>query len=145
MKTIQISLKAGERIYINGAVMRADRKVKLEFLNDVTFLLENHVMLSENATTPLKQLYFIVQTMLIDPTCSSGLRGMYRHSSDMLKATLENEVLLNGLRLIDDLMQSGRTFAALKEIRALFPIEREILDRIAPDSAAAAVCEQEVA
>ena len=65
--TLRISLKSGERIFINGAVLRVDRKVALEFLNDVTFLLENHVLQLEDATTPLRQLYFIAQMMLINP------------------------------------------------------------------------------
>ena len=39
MSTIQISLRAGQRIFVNGAVIRADRKVTLELLNDATFLL----------------------------------------------------------------------------------------------------------
>lgn len=126
-KTIQISLKAGEKIFVNGAVMRTDRKVKLEFLNDVTFLLENHVMLSEHATTPLKQLYFIVQTMLIDPPAAPALKDMFQQSSDAMKDTLDNETLINGLINIDDLIEGGRTFAALKEIRALFHVEDAIL------------------
>ena len=43
-QTLRITLKANEKIYINGAVIRADRKVSLELLNDVQFLLENHVL-----------------------------------------------------------------------------------------------------
>ena len=77
--TLRISLKSGERIFINGAVLRVDRKVALEFLNDVTFLLENHVLQPEDATTPLKQLYFIAQMILSTrkvrnsrPTCSAS-------------------------------------------------------------------------
>ena len=41
---MNITLRAGERIYINGAVLRVDRKATLELLNDATFLLETHVM-----------------------------------------------------------------------------------------------------
>ena len=41
--SFKIFLKANERIFINGAVIRVDRKVSLELLNDVQFLLENHV------------------------------------------------------------------------------------------------------
>lgn len=47
--TLRISLKSGERIFVNGAVLRVDRKVAVEFLNDVTFLLENHVLQPEDA------------------------------------------------------------------------------------------------
>ena len=42
--TLKITLKPNEKLYINGAVIRADRKVSLEFLNDVQFLLEAHVL-----------------------------------------------------------------------------------------------------
>ena len=41
---MNITLRAGERFFINGAVIRIDRKASIELLNDVTFLLENHVM-----------------------------------------------------------------------------------------------------
>ena len=41
---MQIHLKKGEKLYVNGAVIRADHRCSLEFLNNVTFLLENHVM-----------------------------------------------------------------------------------------------------
>ena len=62
---MHISLRAGEKFYINGAVLRVDRKVSIELLNDATFLLEAHVMHVEDVTTPLRQLYFIVQIMLM--------------------------------------------------------------------------------
>ena len=45
--TLKISLKPNEKIYINGAVIRVDRKVTIELLNDVQFLLESHVMQAE--------------------------------------------------------------------------------------------------
>ena len=38
-KPMCISLRGGERIYVNGAVLRVDRKVTLELINDVAFLL----------------------------------------------------------------------------------------------------------
>ncbi|TIP15060.1 MAG: flagellar biosynthesis repressor FlbT, partial [Mesorhizobium sp.] len=42
--TLKISLKPNEKIYINGAVVRVDRKVTIELMNDVQFLLESHVI-----------------------------------------------------------------------------------------------------
>ena len=64
---MHITLRAGERLFLNGAVIKADRKVCLELMNDATFLLEAHVMQPDKATSPLRQLYFIVQTMLMSP------------------------------------------------------------------------------
>ena len=48
---MNITLRAGERFFINGAVIRIDRKASIELLNEVTFLLEAHVMQAEKATT----------------------------------------------------------------------------------------------
>ena len=93
-KPFSISLKSGERIYINGAVVRADRKVSIEFLNDVTFLLEAHVMQPEQTTTPFRQLYFIVQTMLMDPTDTAAAKQLFDSTHANLCGALTNPELL---------------------------------------------------
>lgn len=137
--SLRISLKAGERIFINGAVLRVDRKVSLEFLNDVTFLLENHVMQPEQATTPLRQLYFIVQMMLINPAGSDQSMDMFRKSIVMLLSCFQNEEVLSELKHIDGMVQQGKAFESLKAIRSLYPIEEEILN--SPQMPAATVDE----
>ncbi len=125
--TLRISLKSGERIFINGAVLRVDRKVALEFLNDVTFLLENHVLQPEDATTPLRQLYFIAQMMLINPEGKEQSLALFRKSVSMLLNCFQNEEILAELKRVDGMVASGRAFDALKAIRALYPTEDRIL------------------
>ena len=125
--TLRISLKSGERIFINGAVLRVDRKVAIEFLNDVTFLLENHVLQPEGATTPLRQLYFIIQMMLINPEGAAQSMVMFKKSIAMLLATFHNDEILAELKRIDAVVTSGRPFDALKAIRGLYPVEEKIL------------------
>jgi flagellar protein FlbT len=46
-KTMQFRLRPGERLFVNGAAIKFDRKVLVEFLNDVTFLLETHILRPE--------------------------------------------------------------------------------------------------
>jgi flagellar protein FlbT len=124
---MHISLRAGEKIYINGAVLRVDRKVSLELLNDATFLLEAHVMKVEDATTPLRQLYFIIQIMLMNPNDSLTAREMCESSIRMTIAASDNGALAAGLRAVRSLVDANRVFEALKAVRALFPLEAEIL------------------
>ncbi|MDR7143338.1 flagellar biosynthesis repressor FlbT [Rhizobium sp. BE258] len=126
--TLRISLKAGERIFINGAVLRVDRKVALEFLNDVTFLLENHVLQPEDATTPLRQLYFIAQMILINPEGKEQSTVMFRKSITMLLSCFRNEEILAELKRIDGLVSTGRAFDALKAIRSMYTLEDSILN-----------------
>jgi flagellar biosynthesis repressor protein FlbT len=125
--SLQISLRPGERIYINGAVIRVDRKVTLEFLNDVTFLLENHIIFAEDTTTPLRQLYFVVQTMLIDPASHDSTKLMFEESMALLVASFKNPEILGGLATVYDLVGKNKLFEALKMIRAMFPIEEAVL------------------
>ncbi|THF50846.1 flagellar biosynthesis repressor FlbT [Allorhizobium terrae] len=126
--TLRISLKSGERIFINGAVLRVDRKVALEFLNDVTFLLENHVLQPEDANTPLRQLYFIAQMILINPEGKEQTLSMFRKSIVMLLTCFQDDEVLAELKRIDAMVASGRAFDALKAIRGLYPIEDRILN-----------------
>lgn len=124
---MKISLRAGERIYINGAVLRVDRKVSLELVNDVMFLLEGQVMQASDATTAMRQLYFIVQLMLMNPTDIGAAASLYGQHHAALLAVCENREMLDGLSAIDEMVCGTRYFEALKRIRALFPLEQAIL------------------
>ena len=125
--TLKITLKANEKIYVNGAVIRADRKVSLEFLNDVQFLLEGHVLQPEDANTPLRQLYFIIQVILMNPGGAADARDMLRRSLPLLLACFSNEQILSSLKHVDRLVSEGHVYDALKALRGLYALEAEIL------------------
>jgi flagellar protein FlbT len=103
MSTLKISLKANEKIYVNGAVIKTDRKVTLEFLNNVQFLLENHVLQAEDA----RQLFAQLLPRLLNSFTSERIRA--------------------GLKHVEELVSNGQVYDALKEIRALYPVEDEIM------------------
>jgi flagellar biosynthesis repressor protein FlbT len=128
-KTLKITLKPNEKIYVNGAVLRTDRKVSLEFLNDVDFLLEAHVMQPEDANTPLRQLYFIIQVILMTPGEAVGARELLRNSLPMVLACFSDQRILSALKHVDRLVAEGQVFEALKLLRGFFALEAEILDK----------------
>jgi flagellar biosynthesis repressor protein FlbT len=125
---MHISLRAGEKFYINGAVLRVDRKVSLELLNDATFLLEAHVMRVEEANTPLRQLYFIVQVILMNPGDAAAAQEMFNESIYRTMDSFTHDEVKNGLKNVAQLVQMKKIFEALKCIRSLFPIEADILN-----------------
>ncbi|MGX5774155.1 flagellar biosynthesis repressor FlbT [Methylorubrum zatmanii] len=125
--SMHLSLKAGERVYINGAVVRVDRKVSLELMNDATFLLEGHVLQAEQATTPLRQLYFAAQTMLIAPNQAGPARLLYQRIEDGILAATTEAAIRDGLKAAHTLMETGRIFEALKLIRGLYTAEATLL------------------
>ena len=125
--TLKISLKPGEKIYLNGAVVRVDRKVTLELLNDVQFLLESHVLQMEEANTPLRQLYFILQVMLMNPTGANDAYDMFRRSLPLMIASFSDPEITGTLKHIDRMVSEGHVYDALKAIRGLYPLERMAL------------------
>lgn len=125
---MKITLRANEKLYVNGAVIRADRKVSLELLNDVQFLLENHVLQAENASTPLRQLYFIVQIMLINPDGAEDARRLFRDTLPALLDAFTDQQVLSTLKHVDQLVAEDRPYDALKAIRGLYPLEARILN-----------------
>ena len=127
MGNMRLYLRPGEKLYINGAVFRVDRKVSIELLNDATFLLENHVMQVEDATTPVRQLYFVVQMMLMDPANTEKPMELFESFVASLKQTSKDEELQEGVRSVEQDIQTGRAFNALKTLRQLFEVEARIL------------------
>jgi flagellar protein FlbT len=122
-----LSLRSGSKVYINGAVLRVDRKVNLELLNDVTFLLESHVLQAHEATTPLRQLYFVLQTILMDPSGAAPARGMAAEMLTRLIASFADTAVLDGLQAVRGQVERCRLFEAMRTLRALYPVEAGIL------------------
>jgi flagellar biosynthesis repressor protein FlbT len=120
---MNITLRAGERFFINGAVIRIDRKATIELLNDVTFLLENHVMQAEKATTLTRQIYFAVQIMLMDPTATATAATLADSLIGTALGAYRTPELVAGLRGVAQSLAKARNFDALKALRSLFPLE----------------------
>jgi flagellar protein FlbT len=121
----RVTLRPGERIFINGAVLKSDGRTSFEILNDVPYLLENEIMHPQQTATPLRQLYFALQTMVMEP--SDMAREVYIDTMKWLGMAFANPIVLAGLQTIDSQVAGGSPFNALKTLRTLIPIEDAIL------------------
>jgi flagellar biosynthesis repressor protein FlbT len=124
-RSLRLSLKSGERIYINGAVLRPDRKVSLELMNDATFLLAHHVIQPEDVTSPLRQLGFLVQSVLIAPTNANAALTAICHVISELRISETEQEVLDRLDQISGYLDANRPFEAFKLVRRLI-LRREI-------------------
>lgn len=120
----KLHLKAKERVFINGAVLRVDRKVSIEMLNDVDFLLEQHVMQEEQATTALRKLYYVIQSMLMEPQTAPFAHQLYQQSHALIMSTSRDVEVLDGLVEVRRLIDNRRVYEAMKRLRALFVHEK---------------------
>ncbi|MBS9721325.1 flagellar biosynthesis repressor FlbT [Tianweitania sp. BSSL-BM11] len=130
---LKIALKPGETIYVNGAVISVDRKVSLEFHNDVKFLLQNHVMQAEDATSPLRRLYLAVQTILMNAEAADQSRSQLGEIMPGLLDTFRDGDMPAKLGDIDRMVAAGQFYEALRSIRSLFPQEDALLGRALGD------------
>ncbi|MBD1545699.1 flagellar biosynthesis repressor FlbT [Roseibium aggregatum] len=124
---MKIGLKAGERLFVNGAVLRVERKTNLELMNDAVFLLENHVLQPEDATTPLRQLYFVLQTMVMDPVAAPSVQGLFEMMMRSAKAVFSNPHILESLKEVKTMNEQSRWFEAMKIVRSLYPTEAALM------------------
>jgi flagellar biosynthesis repressor protein FlbT len=125
--SMSLLLKAGDRLFLNGAVIRTDRKVRIEVLNDAVFLLGTHLLQPEDANSPLRQLYFAVQTMLVEPEAATAAKLLALRMIAGLMQAFSNRDVLNGLIDIEHEVQRGKPYPALKKLRALYRFEDSIL------------------
>lgn len=135
---MHITLRANEKLYLNGAVLKTDRKVSIELLNDAVFLLEAHVIQERDATTPLRQLYYIVQLMLMAPHDIAENRAMFNQQRAAMLKVYEERTIVDALQRVGALVEKQRHFEALKVIRAVLPVEDTVLNPFKPPLLAAA-------
>lgn len=123
----RVSLRAGERIFLNGAVLKADGRCSFEILNDVPYIAESEIMQAQQTVTPLRQLYYILQTMVMDPALADTSRVVYEDTMHWLSKAFSNAEVLAGLETIQKQVGAGSPFQGLKTVRRLIPLEDAIL------------------
>jgi flagellar protein FlbT len=125
--TLRISLRDGEKVIVNGAVLRAVGRTDLRLENGASVLRGRDVMSPEEANTPARRLYFACMMAYID----GGERSAYQESIiDLVRA------LLGALRAPEaqktcvsfaQKVACGQFYAALADCRWLINYETELL------------------
>jgi flagellar protein FlbT len=136
-----IHLKRNEKLYINGAVIRLDRRGTIQLLNDANFLMENHIMQPEEATTPFRQVYFLVQVMLMDPQNAHLMMELFKVNVAQLRKINSDPQILSAIDAFEAKVLKNQYFEGMKILRQSFALE----DRIASEAARAGSSSKEAA
>lgn len=127
--TLRLHLSRDERLFLNGTVVSLDRRATLSLHARASFLRGRNVMQADEATTPLRGLYFTVQRMLLAPDDAASAALEAGSRSEALLAAVATPALVEGLVDAREALREGRPFAAMRGIKALFPIEDRMLGR----------------
>lgn len=126
---LKLKLGANERLVVNGAVLvNGDYRTTLVVRNFAHIMREKDVLQEEDANTPTKRLYFLVQAMLMQPPPSESLLEAYRTSHTQLRAAFvkaENLVLLDD---VDGFVTAGDYYKALARLHPLIAYEAALLN-----------------
>ena len=131
---LKITLKAGERMILGGAVVvNANRSnCKLLIENKVPILRQNDIMTTDEANTPCRRIYFSIQLMYID---EAHLATHHDTFWELVKEVAAAAPSTTGLiDQIGEQILQGRYYQALKLTKELIAYEQEVINRVSKPS-----------
>jgi flagellar protein FlbT len=128
--SLKIRLAPEERIVVNGALIQADGRCTLIFLNNVSFLTEKHIMPPQAASTPARRIYFMIQNsyMATDQERPPLMTTLESFIDDFFQATTV-DAIKETLQSIRQLVARGEYYQALKLADTVMKHEDRFLDQ----------------
>ena len=126
---LKLKLAAHERLIVNGAVMvNGGCRTTLIIRNFAHIMREKDVLQEEDANTPTRRLYFILQAMLMQPPPPEPLQASYRLAHAQLTAAYERPENLVILAEVDRMVGLGDFYKAMMKLHPLIAYEAELLN-----------------
>jgi len=126
---LKLILKPGEKVVINQAVvLNGGDKTELILQNKASVLRERDIMTEENADSPAKRIYFVVQMMYM---FSDKERQYQENFNELVTSFIEavpssTPILLDiGRKVIE-----GNLYGAMKACKKLMRYEEEVLKHV---------------
>lgn len=123
---LKISLKPNERMIIGGAVIRNGGKANdLYVENKIPILREKDILGEQDANTPCRRLYLVIQLMYIDDANLSTYNDTYWSLvKDLIDAAPSMTTTLDR---VSEFIVGGHYYQALKLTRDLMDYEEELI------------------
>lgn len=121
-----IDLKPGEKILIGEAVITNDsQRTRLHIAGDAPILREKDVMKSEDANTPCKRIYFIIQAMYLSKKPEDLHGDYFEMVAEVQKAAPSCGIFI---AQINDEIINNHYYKAMKLGKQLIEHEEELLN-----------------
>jgi flagellar protein FlbT len=126
---LKIILKPGERMVIDGAVIRnGDAKIAFTIENRVPLLREKDILTPKGADTVCRKIYYLIQLMYIDKTGAAPHHAAYWKLVHPLVEAVPSSVTL--VDRISKQILAGEFYKALKLAKILMAYEEEVMNRV---------------
>lgn len=125
---LRISLRDGEKVVVNGAVLRAVGRMQLVIENKASVMRGSEVMAADEATTPARQLYFHTMMAYVDPARSEEHKGRVLIALQEVMALLPSAEAQAISASFAAKAAGLRFYKALVDCRQLMRLEAEALE-----------------
>ncbi len=127
---LRISLKPQEKMILGGAVIMNGNNTgcKLIIENTVPILREKDILNENDANSPCRRIYFIIQLMYIDEeNLVNHQKKYWKLIKDLVKAAPST---IGVIDQISEEIVSARYYQALKLAQKLIDYEQEVISRV---------------
>ena len=128
--TLRITLRDGEQMVVNGAVLRSRGRSELTVENRVSILRGREVMQPEDAVTPARRLYLACMMAYIDEAGRDAHQNQIIGLVGDLVAAFETPAAKGACVSLARFIALGDHYRALGECRKLIDHEATALSRL---------------
>jgi len=124
-----IDLKPQEKILIGEAVItNSSHRTRLHIAGDAPIIREKDIMREEDADTPCKKIYFLIQCMYISNNPKEYHDRYFSLVNEVQKASPSSSIFF---MQINEQIIDGTYYKAMKLAKQLIEHERELLENVA--------------
>lgn len=121
-----IDLKPGEKILIGDAVITNDsHRSRLHISGDAPIIREKDVMKEEDADTPCKKAYFLIQCMYLARNPKTYYDKYFSIIQDVQHAAPKLSFMFLS---INEKIIEGNYYKAMKETKELIELEKDLIN-----------------
>jgi len=126
---LKIKLRPRERVIIGGAVVTCGGTgCELIIVNNAPILREKDIMNREDANTPSRRIYYVIQLMYVDQqNLITHHESYWKLVRDFVDAAPRTLIMINQ---VSGHILNGHYYKALKEARRLIDYEEEVVKRV---------------
>ena len=129
-----IDLKPGEKILIGTAVITNDtQRTRLHISGEAPILREKDVMQEEEADSPCKRIYFLIQCMYMSPDPKQYFAKYFDTIKEIQKAAPTTAFFFLN---INEKIMDGAYYKAMRDARELIKFEEELISNVKAQPAA---------
>jgi len=129
---LKVELKPGERFILGDCIVtNGDQRTRLLIEGQAAILREKDIMTAEQANSPAKRIYLVVQLMYTSRDPISHHETYFTLMRELVQAVPST---WPHIEAVSNHIMAGEMYKALKCAKALIAYEKELLEHAAPST-----------